>query len=366
MRLALSNGVVFSGDSFASEETVTGEVIFNTSMSGYQEILTDPSYAGQIITFSYPHIGNVGFNEEDFESDKVWVRGVIAKEFSRCVSNYRSKGSILDLLSNYKISGLQAIDTRSLVVALRETGSLMGVLSGESARSDSDLVEQAKSLPTMEGQNLVSEVSCAAPYDWTQGVWSLSSGYSEIENSSGPLVVVIDCGVKRNILRLLVSNGFRVKVVPASTSADEINALSPDALFVSNGPGDPEPVLDVRETVKQFIGKLPMFGICLGHQIIGLAMDVPTVKLKFGHHAANHPIQSKDGGKVIISSQNHGFAASESDYASEINLNDKTVAAFDIPDMKCFSVQYHPEASPGPHDGAFLFSKFRSMVEKNA
>ena len=367
--LALANGVVFKGLSIGAEGETSGEVVFNTSMTGYQEILTDPSYAYQMITFTYPHIGNVGVNKEDIESNKVHATGMIVRELSENYSNYRSTGSLEQYLKDNSIVGISEIDTRELVIGLRDSGAQMGIISTETENSD-DLIDKAKSLSVMEGRDLVKEVTTNKAYDWNQGTWSIDGGYtkySEEQLKDRPLVVVIDCGVKFNILRLLVDHGFRVKVVSAKTSADEILKLNPSALFVSNGPGDPAVVSYTIDTVKSLLGKKPMFGICLGHQIIGLALNAPTFKLKFGHRGANHPVRNETTGKIDITSQNHGFATRldtvPSDVAvSHFNLNDNTVSGFEIDELKTFSVQYHPEASPGPNDARQLFKKFRSMV----
>ncbi len=368
--LALADGTVFKGYAIGAEGESTGEVVFNTSMTGYQEILTDPSYVGQMLTFTYPHIGNVGVNSEDVESAKVHVSGMICRELSEHFSNYRATGSLNDYLINNKVTGIGGIDTRALTLHLRDNGSQMGVIrSGEC--NAKELVAQARSLPSMEGQDLVMKITTPKPYEWRQGTWKLGHGYkdySEKELSGRPLVVAIDCGIKYNILRLLIENGFRVLVVPATTTAQEILAHNPQGVFLSNGPGDPAVVHYVIESVKALVGKKPMFGICLGHQILGIALGAPTFKLKFGHRGGNHPVRDEATGKVSITVQNHGFATDAGRVPkglriSRLNLNDNTVEGFEVPEAKAFSVQYHPESSPGPNDAQGLFKQFREWVE---
>lgn len=368
-RLALADGTIFRGELIGAPGESMGEVVFNTSMTGYQEIVTDPSYCNQLITFTYPHIGNVGVNDDDIESNRVQVGGVIVRELCEHYSNYRATGSFEDYLIANNVTGITGIDTRELVLHLRDNGSQMGIISAADVDDDA-LVERAKAIPSMEGQNLVSEVTTDKPYEWTQGIYQLGKGYrnySKEELADAPHVVAIDFGVKYNILRLLVDQGFRVTVVPATFSAEDVLALSPDAIFLSNGPGDPAAVTTGIETVKGLVGKKPIFGICLGHQILGLALGAPTYKLKFGHRGGNHPVVNKATGHVEITVQNHGFATDASKVpagieVSHVNLNDNTVEGFSVPDSNAFSIQYHPESSPGPHDARYLFKNFREMV----
>lgn len=367
--LALADGTVFHGYSIGAQGETSGEVVFNTAMTGYQEILTDPSYAYQMITFTYPHIGNVGVNSEDVESGKVHVSGIIVRHLSEHYSNYRAEMSLQQYLEENNVVGISGIDTRALVLHLRSAGAQMGIIASGECDS-AELVLKAKALESMEGMDLVSKVTCKSAYDWNQGPWIYGQGYteySEQEMSSWPLVVALDFGIKYNILRSLVGQGFRVRVVPAKTSAAEILALKPDAVFLSNGPGDPAAVGYAIKTVGELIGEKPMFGICLGHQILGIAMGAPTFKLKFGHRGGNHPVRDERTGKVEITVQNHGFATKADTVpkgvtVSHINLNDQTIEGFEIPESKVFSVQHHPESSPGPNDSNYLFKQFREMV----
>ncbi len=369
--LVLADGKVFRGEACGHIGEASGEVVFNTSMTGYQEILTDPSYANQLLTFTYPHIGNVGCNSEDVESFATHAKGVIVRKFSNLSSNYRSEMSFQDWLEKNELVGISGVDTRELVLHLRDNGSQMGIVS--SSRTDVEaILADVKALPGIEGQDLVKEVTCKEPYTWSQGTWKRGQGYSE---HAGPEfekrkhIVAIDFGVKFNILRLLVDQGFRVTVVPASTSAEEIEALKPDGVFLSNGPGDPAVVTYGIETVKALKGKYPMFGICLGHQILGHALGAPTFKLPFGHRGGNHPVKDQKTGKIEITVQNHGFATDAEKVpadlkVSHMNLNDKTVEGFSIDEIKTFSIQYHPESSPGPRDAEYLFARFAEMVEQ--
>jgi len=367
--LALADGTVFEGYSVGAEGETGGEVVFNTSMSGYQEILTDPSYAFQMLTFTCPHIGNVGVNKNDIESAKVHVAGFISRDFCEHPSNYRCEKTLREYLVENKVVGIAGIDTRALVLHLRENGSQMGVIA-TGDREAKELVEKAKKLPSMQGLDLAKEVSCSESYDWTQGVWQHPNSYksyTDEELSKRPLVVAIDFGVKYNILRLLVDAGFRVKVVPGSTSASDILALSPKGVFLSNGPGDPAAVTYGVQTVKDLLGKVPMFGICLGHQILGLALGAETFKLKFGHRGGNHPVRNEKDGSVEITVQNHGFATKadmmpKGVTLTHLNLNDNTVEGLEVKDKGVFSVQYHPESSPGPCDAVYLFNDFSELV----
>ncbi len=368
--LALADGKVFEGVSVGAEGETSGEVVFNTSMYGYQEILTDPSYANQLLTFTYPHIGNVGVNDEDIESAKVQVSGLITHSFSEHYSNFRAKQSLRSYLTENNIVGISEIDTRELVRHLRDEGSQMGVIATGAVGAD-DLIDKARNSPSMQGQDLVQAVSTDKPYEWREGIWQTGGAgfksYSKEELNKRPHLVAIDFGVKYNILRLMVEHGFRVTVVPATFTAEQIVSLSPDAIFLSNGPGDPAAVTYGIETVRGLLGKYPMFGICLGHQILGHALGAPTFKLKFGHRGGNHPVRDETTGIVEITVQNHGFATDAERVPDEltvshINLNDGTVEGFSVPDINAFSVQYHPECSPGPHDAMYLFKRFRDSL----
>lgn len=372
--LALADGRVFKGLSFGSkrgiDNPIKGEVVFNTSMMGYQEILTDPSYSRQIMCFTCPHIGNVGCNEEDNESEKVHVEGMLIRNLSRITSNFRCEKSLGQYLEDAGIMGMHKIDTREIVTHVRDTGAQMGVLAcGEKLNPD-DLVDLAKQEKSMDGAELVQHVTCKEPYDWNQSSWKLERGFSLIKPEDSfkrPHVVAIDCGVKYNILRRLVDVGFRVTVVPANSTSEEILALKPDGLFISNGPGDPAPLEYVVSSVKDLLGKIPMFGICLGHQILAQAFGGKTYKLKFGHRGGNHPVMDMTTGKVEITVQNHGFAVDGETLSTDIevthiNLNDQTVEGLTSPKHRAFCVQYHPEASPGPHDAKYLFERFYNLV----
>lgn len=369
--LALADGTVFQGYSVGAEGETGGEVVFNTSMTGYQEILSDPSYHGQILTFTYPHIGNVGANPEDVESPRVQVAGVIVRELSPHASNFRAKEPFGEYLRRQGVVGIGGIDTRALVLHLTQQGAQQGIIASGKHNPD-DLVAKARALPSMEGLDLAKEVSTNAPYDWNEGLWYPGEGYrkySAKDLSNRPLCVAIDYGCKFNILRLLVDHGFRVRVVPAQTTAEQVLSLGPDAIFLSNGPGDPAVVDYGIKTTQGLLGKKPLFGICLGHQILGLACGAPTFKLKFGHRGGNHPVRNMLSGKVEITVQNHGFATDlarvpKSVTVSHMNLNDQTVEGLVVKDARAFSVQYHPESSPGPRDAQYLFKEFRAMVEK--
>ncbi len=384
--LALADGTIFTGTSFGAEGEVTGEVVFNTSLTGYQEILTDPSYKGQIVTMTYTEIGNVGVNAEDVESRQPFVEGFIVKEYWERQSNWRAQKSLGQYLRENNIVGIQGIDTRALVRHLRDRGAQQGVISTIEADSRR-LVAKAKAAPSMVGRDLVKEVTCAQPYDWNQGRWELGTGYREksaecgvrsAESETQPLtsdprpplfVVAYDFGVKYNILRNLVDAGCRVRVVPASMPASEVLAMKPDGVFLSNGPGDPDAVPYARENVAALVGKVPMFGICLGHQIMGLALGGNTYKLKFGHRGGNHPVMDMQTRKVEITCQNHGFCVDVDSLQgraeiTHMNLNDRTVEGLAHKEYPLFSVQYHPESSPGPHDANYLFKRFTDLMEQ--
>jgi carbamoyl-phosphate synthase small subunit len=365
--LALSDGTVFEGTSFGGRSEAIGEVVFNTSMTGYQEILTDPSYAGQLVVMTYPEIGNVGVNLEDVESSRPFVEGFIVKEYWRSPSNWRARQSLGEYLSAHGIPGIEGIDTRALVRLLREKGNLNAVLSTSDLDRDR-LVRRAREAPSMEGQDLVGKVTCAAPYDWIEGHWTVEDGYTRPAEPGRRLVVAYDYGIKRNILRNLVTAGCRVRVVPAATPASAVLDMRPDGVFLSNGPGDPAALPYAAEAVRHLVGKTPIFGICLGHQILGLALGGQTYKLKFGHHGGNQPVMDLTTGKVEITSQNHGFAVDVDSLGgraqlTHVNLNDQTVEGLSHTELPLFSVQYHPESSPGPHDANYLFRRFVEMMD---
>jgi carbamoyl-phosphate synthase small subunit len=366
--LVLADGTVYRGRAFGAVGESIGEVVFNTAMTGYQEVLTDPSYKGQIVCMTYPEIGNVGINPEDAESGRVYVEGFVVKEYWPRPSNWRSTMSLGEYLERAGVVGIEGIDTRALVRRIRTHGAQQAIIS--SVDSDpASLAAKAKQALGLEGLDLVREVTCAEAYEWEWGDWRLGQGYRRAgESRDAPLVVAIDYGIKRNILRRLVATGFRLKVVPAFATADQIMALNPDGIFLSNGPADPAAVPYARATVAELIGRKPIFGICLGHQILGLALGGRTYKLGFGHHGANHPVKDLRTNRVEITSQNHGFAVDAESLTgraelSHLNLNDRTVEGLRGVGVPFFSVQYHPEASPGPHDAGYLFTRFRRLVE---
>jgi carbamoyl-phosphate synthase small subunit len=366
--LVLRDGRVFRGHALGVEGEASGEVIFNTAMSGYQEVLTDPSYRGQIVAMTYPMIGNYGLNDEDAESRRPWVNGFIVKEASPWPSNFRSRISLDAYLKAHGIVGLQGIDTRALTRHLRDHGAQDGIIA-PGDRDLNTLRERARALPGLIGCDLVAEVAVDRPYHWNQGIWDLTTGYTA-PPSPRFKVVALDSGVKRNILRQLASAGCEVTVVPAATSAAEVLERRPDGVFLANGPGDPEGVPYLIDAVRTLLGRVPIFGICLGHQILGLAAGGRTYKLPFGHHGANHPVKDLATGRVEITSQNHGFAVDHASLAaagweaSHLNLNDGTCEGLRHREMPVFSVQYHPEASPGPHDASYLFHRFTQVMEK--
>jgi len=367
--LVLEDGTVFKGVSFGAEGEVTGEVVFNTSITGYQEILTDPSYYGQMVTMTYPLIGNYGINEEDFESIKPYVSAFIIKEYSTVYSNYRATTSLGDFLKKHNIIGIEKIDTRRLVRHIREKGSMNAIISTVDDNIDK-LTEKAKNIDSIVGKDLVQYVSCKSPYEWTEGTWDLENGYKKYDKFDLHIVAV-DFGVKRNILRYFADNGCKVTVVPYTYTFSQIKDLNPDGLFLSNGPGDPEPIKNGIEIAKQAIeSDIPTFGICLGNQIMSLALGGKTYKLKFGHHGGNQPVMDLKTQKVEITAQNHCFAvdvASIKDKVevSHINLNDKTIEGIEVKDKPAFAVQYHPENGPGPHDAAYLFERFVKLIKSH-
>ena len=376
--MALADGTVFEGRALGFEGETVGEVVFNTAMTGYQEILTDPSYKGQIVTMTSPHIGNYGVTPEDVESARIWAEGFVVKEASQQDSNWRSRQGLHDYLKAAKIVSIEGLDTRALTRHLREYGSQQGCISHLETQSQR-AVEKARQAPAMIGRDLAAEVTCKKSYDWIDG----SGEWLPVPESNGRdstrrwKVVAYDFGVKQNILKRLIDVGCDVHVVPASTTASQIEALNPDGIFLSNGPGDPEAVSYAVETMRQLIGSRPIFGICLGHQILGLALGLKTYKLKFGHHGANHPIKDLEHGNVDITTQNHGFAVKAEEKGGEwtlkgnkdvrvthINLNDQSAAGLRHKKLPVFSVQYHPEAAAGPHDSQHLFDRFLELVEK--
>jgi carbamoyl-phosphate synthase small subunit len=355
--LLLEDGTLFEGESFGREGETFGEVVFNTSMTGYQEILTDPSYAGQIVTMTYPHIGNYGVNSIDVESRHPFVEGFIVREGSNFFSNWRAEKSLEDYLKNYKIVGIQGIDTRALTKHIRLQGAMKGAISTE----DLDPLSLGKRLekhPSIIGRDLVKDVTINKPYLWDN------------KEEDQFRVVLFDFGLKLNIARELAGSGCAVYVVPATTTYEEVLEFEPDGVCLSNGPGDPAAVPYAVETVRNLLGKISLFGICLGHQLLGLALDGRTFKLKFGHHGSNHPVKNLKTGEVEITSQNHGFAVDPDSVPGRVeithtNLNDQTVEGLRCLDIPAFSVQYHPEASPGPHDSKYLFQDFLKLMEKS-
>jgi carbamoyl-phosphate synthase small subunit len=361
--LVLSNGRIFRGRLRGAQRGAPGEVIFNTAMTGYQEILTDPSYAGQIVTMTYPHIGNYGVNPEDVESRQPFVSGFIVKELSAVTSNWRATEALEAYLVRHDIPVLEGIDTRALVIALREQGAVPGLIAPGEAADTEALRVQAAALPSMVGRNLAREVSIREPLAW-------EGGTGQAEGGAPPRyrVVAYDYGIKYNILRCLAAQGVSVEVVPYDYPAAAVLERKPHGVFLSNGPGDPEPVRAAVDNVKALLGRVPIFGICLGHQILGLALGGATYKLKFGHHGANHPVVDLASGKIEITSQNHGFAVREESLPPDVkvthrSLNDQTVEGFESLRVPAFSVQYHPEASPGPHDSGYLFGRFLRLME---
>jgi carbamoyl-phosphate synthase small subunit len=366
--LALEDGRIFRGRAAGARTRRGGEVVFNTSLTGYQEVFTDPSYCGQIVCLTYPHIGNVGANLEDQESDRPQIEGLVVREFSSLASNWRSLQTAQAYLEHHGIPVLWDVDTRALVRHIRSVGALRGVLATDGSSPEA-LVAEARALPPMAGQELVSRVSCRETYVWSEGLpRSVELPATAAVDCPRLHVVAYDFGIKRNILRLLVDSGCRVTVVPARTSAEDVLALQPDGVFLSNGPGDPEPVEFAVQEIRRLLGRVPMFGICLGHQLLGLALGGRTFKLKFGHHGSNHPVKNLETGRIEITAQNHGFAVDpDSLPASEVvithtNLNDGTNEGMRHRSLPVFSVQYHPEASPGPHDARYLFGRFVKLM----
>jgi carbamoyl-phosphate synthase small subunit len=370
--LALEDGTVFEGLSAGARSECYGEVVFNTAITGYQEVFTDPSYSGQIVVLSYPHIGNYGTAPEDSESARPYIEGLVVREFSQLASNWRSKEHASDFLSKARIPVISEIDTRLLVRRLRSQGVMRGVVSTIEL-DPAKLVEKARQVPSMAGLDLATGVSTKHRYAWTKGIEGCSPS-DLVGETREPRrhVVAYDFGIKHNILRRLVHSGCRVTVVPALTSAEDVLELKPDGVFLSNGPGDPEPLVEQAANVRRLIGRVPIFGICLGHQILGLALGGKTYKLKFGHRGANHPVLNLTNQRVEITSHNHGFAVDPDSLnlneleITHVNLNDKTLEGFRHRTLPVFCVQYHPEAAPGPHDSHYLFEEFVRLMDTHA
>lgn len=367
--LVLEDGTVFKGVSIGAEGCSVGEVVFNTSMTGYQEILTDPSYSRQIVTLTYPHIGNTGTNSEDEESPSVHAQGLIIRDLPLVASNFRSQETLSEYLKRQNVVGIADIDTRKLTRILREKGALAGCIMTGKDLDESQALAHAKAFPGLNGMDLAKEVTVSEAYEWTEGSWKLGLGHTK--PSSYPFhVVAYDFGAKRNILRMLADRGCRLTVVPAKTTAAEVLAMNPDGIFLSNGPGDPAPCDYAIAAIQEFLKtEIPVFGICLGHQLLGLASGAKTVKMKFGHHGGNHPVKDLDRNVVMITSQNHGFAVDEATLpdnlrATHKSLFDGSLQGIHRTDKPAFSFQGHPEASPGPHDAAPLFDHFIELIKK--
>ncbi len=373
--LALADGTIFHGRSIGAAGHAVGEVVFNTAMTGYQEILTDPSYAGQIVTLTYPHIGNVGVNTDDVESRRPYAAGLVIRDLPRVMSSFRSQGDLGAYLAANAVVGIADLDTRKLTRLLREKGAQNGCVYAKSGpgvitgAEIADALARAKAAPSMAGLDLAKVVSCAQPYEWRGATWALGDGYGAAPAARFH-VVAYDYGVKHNILRILVDRGCRLTVVPAQTSAAAALALRPDGVFLSNGPGDPEPCTYAIDAIRTIVETgIPTFGICLGHQLLGLASGARTLKMKFGHHGANHPVLDKDTGQVLITSQNHGFAVDPASLPSNarvthVSLFDGSLQGIARTDRPAFSFQGHPEASPGPHDIRYLFDRFVKLMEQ--
>lgn len=371
--LALEDGSLFRGRAVGAQGLSTGEVVFNTAMTGYQEILTDPSYARQIVTLTYPHIGNTGTNDQDNESDRVWAAGLVIRDLPLLSSSWRNQQGLEEYLKERNVVSIAEIDTRRLTRLLRDKGAMNGcILSGEELvrHGEKLAVEQAGAFPGLKGMDLAQEVSVEHAYEWEEGVWSLVDGYRKPRHQAPFHVVAYDYGVKRNILRMLTERGARVTVVPAQTPAGEVLAMEPDGIFLSNGPGDPEPCDYAIEAIREFLEHdIPVFGICLGCQLLALASGARTTKMTLGHHGANHPVQRLDDGRVMITSQNHGFAVDEQSLPANLrathrSLFDGTLQGVERTDRPAFAFQGHPEASPGPHDVASLFDHFAGLMQQ--
>jgi carbamoyl-phosphate synthase small subunit len=369
--LALADGAIFHGISIGSDGVTVGEVVFNTAMTGYQEILTDPSYREQIVTLTYPHIGNVGTNAEDAESEKVQLAGLVLREVPRPHSNFRSTQDFREYLRANRVVALAGIDTRRLTRILRDQGAQNGCLMAGTV-DPAEALRRAREFPGLKGMDLARVVTCAKPYAWERGSWELATNRERVRTGGRFHVVAYDFGVKRNILRMFVDRDCRLTVVPAQTAAADVMKLKPDGVFLSNGPGDPEPCAYAIRAAREFMqARLPLFGICLGHQILGLAVGASTLKMKFGHHGANHPVQDLESGRVLITSQNHGFAVDEATLPKNVKVTHRSL--FDgsnqglrVLDAPAFSFQGHPEASPGPHDVGDLFDRFIALMRDAA
>jgi carbamoyl-phosphate synthase small subunit len=367
--LALADGTVFRGASIGAPDLAAGEVVFNTAMTGYQEILTDPSYCRQIVTLTYPHIGNTGVNPEDVESDRIYAAALVVRDLPARSSSFRATQDLRDYLCSQGIPAIAGIDTRKLTRILREKGAQNGCLMAGRV-DESHALAQARAFPGLAGMDLAKVVSCTKAYQWDQGDWKLGRGYGKGDAAKNH-VVAYDYGVKRNILRKLASRGCRITVVPAQTSAADVLKMRPDGVFLSNGPGDPEPCDYAIRAIRGLLDvSMPIFGICLGHQLLGLASGARTVKMKFGHHGANHPVQDLDSGRVMITSQNHGFAVDAATLpatarVTHVSLFDRSLQGFTRTDKPAFCFQGHPEASPGPHDVDYLFDRFVKMMDEH-
>jgi carbamoyl-phosphate synthase small subunit len=368
--LVLADGSVFRGTAIGAEGSAVGEVVFNTAMTGYQEILTDPSYTEQIVTLTYPHIGNTGTNSEDQESDNVWAKGLIIRDMAMKASNFRKEETLSAYLQRHKVVGIADIDTRRLTRILREKGAQNGcIIVGE--LDEQKALKLAQEFPGLKGMDLAKEVCCDQPYEWKGGSWQLGEGFTQPEQSKYH-VVAYDYGCKQNILRLLADRNCKITVVPAQTTAEDVLAMNPDGIFLSNGPGDPEPCDYAIKAIKTFLDKdIPIFGICLGHQLLSIASGAQSVKMKFGHHGANHPVQDLKTKQVMITSQNHGFAVDEENLPACLDVThrslfDGTLQGVHRNDKPAFSFQGHPEASPGPHDASELFDHFIELMQANA
>ena len=366
--LVLADGSVFRGTAIGAEGATVGEVVFNTALTGYQEILSDPSYAKQIVTLTYPHIGNVGVNKEDEECENIWAAGLVIRDLPAIASNFRSQQALDVYLKTRNILGIADIDTRRLTRLLREKGAQSGCIMAGSDLDEAKALSMAKAFGGLQGMDLAKVVSAKENYDWTEGSWTLGEGF-KLAPTKRFKVVAYDFGVKRNILRMLVDRGCDITVVPADTSAEKVLAMNPDGIFLSNGPGDPEPCDYAIEAIKTLLQTgLPIFGICLGHQLLALACGAQTIKMKYGHHGGNHPVQNLEAGTVMITSQNHGFAVDADTLpanvkATHVSLFDGSLQGIHLSDKPAFSFQGHPEASPGPHDAAPLFDHFIELMQ---